>query len=161
MWPMLLVVYGTLSIMGSPWEPTITIGDVAVNWKEGIIWIGTGEVNSSRSSYAGVGVYKTTDMGKTWVHKGLDESHHIGKIVLNPLSAKVAWVAVLGHLYSTNPQRGIYKTTDGGETWKQTPRTLKFYTLPLGREVVRHGISMEWAVKPAFIKASMVAKLGS
>ncbi|MBK8143533.1 MAG: hypothetical protein IPK62_00360 [Bacteroidetes bacterium] len=101
-------------------EAVITIGDVAVNWNENTIWIGTGEVNSSRSSYAGVGVYKSTDMGKTWKHRGLEESHHIGKIILHPKNNKIAWVAVLGHLYSTNPQRGIYKTMDGGETWKQT-----------------------------------------
>jgi photosystem II stability/assembly factor-like uncharacterized protein len=101
-------------------EATITIGDVAVNWNEKTIWVGTGEVNSSRSSYAGVGVYKSTDMGKTWKHKGLEESHHIGKIILHPKSNKIAWVAVLGHLYTTNAQRGIYKTIDGGETWNQT-----------------------------------------
>ncbi|HMT36808.1 MAG TPA: hypothetical protein PKC41_13190, partial [Chitinophagaceae bacterium] len=65
-------------------EATITIGDIAVNWKHNLIWIGTGEDNSSRSSYAGVGLYTSNDRGKTWVHKGLPESHHIGKIILHP-----------------------------------------------------------------------------
>jgi photosystem II stability/assembly factor-like uncharacterized protein len=98
----------------------ITIGDIAVNWTTKTIWIGTGEVNSSRSSYAGIGVYKSKDQGKTWQHLGLPESHHIGKIQLHPGNDNVAWVAVLGHLYSANKERGVYKTTDGGTTWKQT-----------------------------------------
>jgi len=108
---------------GSSFEPlfdeeaVMTIGDIAVNWDKDIIWVGTGEVNSSRSSYAGVGMYKSTDGGKTWQHKGLSDSHHIGRIVLHPTDANTAWVAVLGHLYSPNKERGVFKTTDGGDTW--------------------------------------------
>jgi photosystem II stability/assembly factor-like uncharacterized protein len=101
-------------------EATHTIGALAVNWKENIIWIGSGEANSSRSSYAGTGMYKSTDSGKTWLYLGLPESHHIGKIVLDPEDKNVAFVAVLGHLYSSNTERGFYKTTDGGSSWKQT-----------------------------------------
>lgn len=98
----------------------ITIGDIAVNWKTRTIWVGTGEVNSSRSSYAGIGIYKSRDNGKTWQFLGLPESQHIGKIQLHPTDDNIAWVAVLGHLYSPNKERGVYKTTDGGATWKQT-----------------------------------------
>lgn len=98
----------------------ITIGAIAVDWTSGTIWVGTGEVNSSRSSYAGLGVYKSYNRGKTWQYMGLPESHHIGKIVLHPTNKNIAWVAVLGHLYSPNIERGVYKTTDGGKTWKQT-----------------------------------------
>jgi photosystem II stability/assembly factor-like uncharacterized protein len=98
----------------------IGIGDVAVNWKSRIIWVGTGEVNSSRSSYSGIGVYKSSDNGKHWEYLGLPESQHIGKILLHPTDNNTAWVAVLGHLYSPNKERGVYKTTDGGKTWKQT-----------------------------------------
>lgn len=98
----------------------ISIGDIAVNWKTRTIWVGTGEVNSSRSSYSGIGVYKSKDEGKTWEYLGLPESHHIGKIVLHPTDDNTAWVAVLGHLYSPNKERGVYKTTDGGKSWKQT-----------------------------------------
>lgn len=101
-------------------ENTFTIGDIAVNWHTGTIWVGTGEVNSSRSSYAGLGVYKSSNNGKTWEYLGLPESQHIGKITLHPTDNNIAWVAVLGHLYSPNKERGIYKTTDGGKTWKQT-----------------------------------------
>lgn len=101
-------------------EDAITIGDIAVNWKSRTIWLGTGEVNSSRSSYSGVGMYKSTDNGKNWQYLGLPESHHIGKIVLHPADENTLWVAVLGHLYSANKERGVYKTTDGGKTWKQT-----------------------------------------
>ncbi|HZH63708.1 MAG TPA: hypothetical protein VEY10_02375 [Flavisolibacter sp.] len=98
----------------------LTIGDIAVNWKTGNIWVGSGEVNSSRSSYAGMGVYKSTDKGKTWKWMGLPDSHHIGKIQLHPTDDNIAWVAVLGHLYSPNTERGVYKTTDGGQTWNRT-----------------------------------------
>jgi len=99
-------------------EDAITIGDIAVNWKNRSIWIGTGEVNSSRSSYAGTGMYLSEDSGKTWMHKGLPESHHIGKVLLHPSDDKTLWVAVLGHLFSANPERGVYKSTDKGSTWK-------------------------------------------
>ncbi|MDE3254260.1 MAG: glycosyl hydrolase, partial [Bacteroidota bacterium] len=98
----------------------LTIGDIAVNWKTRTIWVGTGEVNSSRSSYAGIGIYRSDNNGKTWDYLGLPESQHIGKILLHPTDNNTVWVAVLGHLYSPNKERGIYKTTDGGKNWKQT-----------------------------------------
>ncbi|MGB0982477.1 MAG: WD40/YVTN/BNR-like repeat-containing protein [Saprospiraceae bacterium] len=101
-------------------EAVMTLGDIAVNWKDNIIWVGTGENNSSRSSYSGVGMYKSTDNGKTWQHIGLEETHHIGRIILHPTDPNTVWVAALGHLYSSNSERGIYKTTDGGKTWKHT-----------------------------------------
>jgi photosystem II stability/assembly factor-like uncharacterized protein len=101
-------------------EDAFTIGDVAVNWQTKTIWVGTGEVNSSRSSYSGTGVYKSSDNGKNWQYLGLPESHHIGKVMLHPTNNDVAWVAALGHLYSANKERGVYKTTDGGKTWKHT-----------------------------------------
>ncbi|MCC7231437.1 MAG: glycosyl hydrolase, partial [Bacteroidia bacterium] len=100
-------------------EAAITLGAIAVNWQSHTIWAGTGESNSSRSSYAGTGVYVSSDSGKTWEHRGLEDSHHIGRIVLDPSSPLTAWVAVTGHLYSPNSERGVYKTTDGGKTWKK------------------------------------------
>lgn len=101
-------------------EAVMTIGDIAVNWDKNIIWVGTGENNSSRSSYSGLGVYRSADGGKTWEHRGLEDSHHIGRIQLHPTNPDKVWVAVLGHLYSPNNERGVYVTTDGGTTWKRT-----------------------------------------
>ena len=101
-------------------EDVFSIGDIAVNWSKKIIWIGTGEVNSSRSSYSGNGVYKSSDDGKSWQYLGLPESQHIGEIILHPTNENIAWVAAMGHLYSPNKERGVYKTTDGGKTWKLT-----------------------------------------
>jgi photosystem II stability/assembly factor-like uncharacterized protein len=102
-------------------EAVMTIGDIAVNWEYGeTIWVGTGESNSSRSAYAGTGIYKSSDGGRSWRHLGLTESHHIGKIVLHPRDPNTAWVAALGHLYSANKDRGLYKTSDGGKTWQHT-----------------------------------------
>lgn len=101
-------------------QATLTIGDMYMDWKNHTLWVGTGEVNSSRSSYAGTGIYKSSDTGKTWNYVGLSESHHIGRIIVHPNNPNIAWVAVLGHLYTPNPERGIYKTEDGGKNWKQT-----------------------------------------
>ena len=99
-------------------EVVMTIGDIAIDWDNNTIWLGSGESNSSRSSYAGAGIYKSTDGGKNWQHLGLAETHHIGRILLHPDNPDIAWVAALGHLYSNNEERGIYKTTDGGKNWR-------------------------------------------
>lgn len=99
---------------------TQNVGDIAVDWKSGTIWVGTGENNSSRSSYAGIGILKSTDKGKTWQNMGLKDSHHIGRIVINPKNADEVVVGVTGHLYSNNEERGVYKTSDGGKTWQKT-----------------------------------------
>ena len=101
-------------------SPTQNIGDIAIDWKNDIIWVGTGEKNSSRSSYAGIGMLKSSNKGKTWEHIGLTDSHHISRIVINPNNPKEVVVGVIGHLYSSNKERGIFKTVDGGKTWKKT-----------------------------------------
>lgn len=99
---------------------TQNIGDIAVDWKTRTLWVGTGEKNSSRSSYAGIGVLKSTDQGKTWQNMGLPDSHHVSRIIINPNNSNEVLVAVIGHLYSPNAERGVFKTTDGGKTWKKT-----------------------------------------
>ncbi|UQD55403.1 glycosyl hydrolase [Flavobacterium sp. K5-23] len=99
--------------------PTLNCGSVAVDWKTGTIWVGTGEVNASRSSYAGIGILKSTDKGKSWENMGLPESHHISKIIISSNNPNEVTVGVTGHLYSKNKERGIYKTIDGGKTWNQ------------------------------------------
>ena len=101
-------------------SPTQNIGDIAVDWKSGTIWVGTGEKNSSRSSYAGIGMLKSTDKGKTWVNVGLLDSHHVSRILINPNNVDEVIVGVIGHLYSSNVERGIFKTVDGGKTWTKS-----------------------------------------
>jgi photosystem II stability/assembly factor-like uncharacterized protein len=104
-------------------QPTMTIGAVAATWRgtdPTVIWIGSGESNSSRSSYAGSGMFKSTDGGKSWQQTGLEETHHIGKVIVHPTNPDVVWVAAIGHLYSPNPERGVYQTTDGGKSWQKT-----------------------------------------
>ena len=101
-------------------SPTQNVGSLAVDWNTRTIWVGTGEVNSSRSSYAGIGLLRSSNNGDTWEHLGLADSHHISKILINPTNPKHMVVSVVGHLYSKNNQRGVYKTTDGGVTWEQT-----------------------------------------
>lgn len=99
-------------------ELSYTIGDFDVNWNTGEIWVGTGEVNSSRSSYAGIGMLYSNNKGETWVHKGLTDSHHIGKVIIVPEDPTTIYVAALGHLYTTNEQRGVFKSKDKGNTWQ-------------------------------------------
>lgn len=97
------------------------IGDFVLSQQNtNTLYVGTGEKNSSRSSYAGSGVYKTIDGGKTWSHLGLTNTQHISRIVLDPTDDNTVFVASLGALYSKNSDRGVYKSTDGGTTWKKT-----------------------------------------
>ena len=98
---------------------TQNVGDIAVHWDTRTIWVGTGENNASRSSYAGIGILKSNDNGKTWENVGLPNSHHIGRILINPNNPNEVVIGVTGHLYSPNSERGVYKTTDGGKTWSQ------------------------------------------
>lgn len=101
-------------------SPTQNIGDIAVDWSSETIWVGTGEKNSSRSSYAGIGMLKSTDKGKSWQNVGLLDSHHISRILINPNNTNEVVVGVIGHLYSSNDERGIFKTIDGGKTWTKS-----------------------------------------
>lgn len=100
-------------------EAVMTIGAIAVDWRSRTVWVGTGEVNSSRSSYAGVGIYKGEVGQDNWQLMGLQESQHIGKILLHPKDTNRVTVAVMGPLYSKSSNRGIFQTRDGGVTWKR------------------------------------------
>lgn len=95
-------------------ETVIFIGAIAVDWSKRHLWVGTGEVNSSRSSYAGIGVYHSADWGGDWTHIGLEESHHIGRLIPDGRDGIIA--AVLGPLYQEDPgaQRGLYRWTASG-----------------------------------------------
>jgi photosystem II stability/assembly factor-like uncharacterized protein len=109
---------------GTTWEPVFeqapstSIGDVTLAPSDpNIIWIGTGEANIFRSSMAGTGVYKSIDGGKTWEYMGLANTHTIPRIVIHPKNPDIVYVAASGHEWTNNPERGVYKTTDGGKTW--------------------------------------------
>ena len=101
-------------------EDVFSIGAIAVAPSDpNVLYLGSGEANNSRSSYWGDGVYKSTDAGESWANIGLLESHHIGRIVIHPSDPDIVYVAALGHLYSENEERGLYKTTNGGRTWQR------------------------------------------
>ncbi len=110
------------------WEPifdnalSLSIGDMAIATSNNqVMYVGTGEANAGGGSqtYDGMGVYKTTDGGQNWNYKGLQNAGSIGKVLVNPYNADECYVAVMGYLFDNNQERGVYKTTDGGETWEQ------------------------------------------
>jgi photosystem II stability/assembly factor-like uncharacterized protein len=83
------------------------------------VWMGTGANDNARSSYSGKGVFKSTDAGATWQFMGLPDSHHIARIVIHPKNPDIVYVAAIGHLFSRNEERGVFRTMDGGKTWKK------------------------------------------
>ncbi|HKS08682.1 MAG TPA: hypothetical protein VJS13_03985 [Pyrinomonadaceae bacterium] len=100
---------------------THSIGDVAIAPSDpNIVWVGTGEANNRQSSSFGDGIYKSTDGGKTFTKMGLEDSQTIARIVIDPKDPNTVYVAVLGHLFGPNKERGVYKTTDGGRSWTNT-----------------------------------------
>lgn len=104
---------------------TNNCGALAADWNNKILYVGTGEANSSRSSYPGYGVFKCefqdADTDWTlWQNIGLAATHHVSRIILHPTDANTLWVAGMGNLFSPNEERGIYKSTDAGNTWKQS-----------------------------------------
>ena len=111
---------------GTTWKPifddqsTFAMGDVAVSQSDpDVVWVGTGEVLMARSSYAGTGVFKSIDAGETWQNMGLHDSHHIGRVLIDPKNPELVYVAAIGHLYTNNRQRGLFKTADGGRSWQK------------------------------------------
>jgi photosystem II stability/assembly factor-like uncharacterized protein len=84
-----------------------------------IVWAGTGEANIFRSSQAGCGVFKSTDAGKTWQHMGLADTYTIARIVIHPKNPDIVYVAASGHEWTSNAERGVFKTSDGGKTWQK------------------------------------------
>ncbi len=101
-------------------QATVSIGDVQVfQLDSNIVWVGTGEANARNSVSWGDGVYKSTDGGKTWSNKGLNKSFQIGRIALHPTDANIVYVGALGRLWGNSEERGLYKSVDGGESWKR------------------------------------------
>jgi photosystem II stability/assembly factor-like uncharacterized protein len=99
---------------------TQSIGAVTVDQAHpDTVWVGTGEAWTRNSTSVGTGVYKSTDAGDTWKLTGLDDSERIARIVIDPKNSDVVYVAATGHLWNSNDQRGVYKSTDGGKTWQR------------------------------------------
>ncbi len=99
-------------------EEVSSIGSLAVAPSDpSVVWVGTGEPANRQSSSWGNGVYVSTDGGTTWAHKGLEDTHHIGRVLVHPTDPGTVYVAALGHLWGPNEERGVYRTRDGGETW--------------------------------------------
>jgi photosystem II stability/assembly factor-like uncharacterized protein len=102
-------------------QPVASIGAIAINQTNpDIIWVGTGESNVRNSTSIGGGIYKSVDGGETWALSGLANSERIDRIALHPTDSNIVYVAAMGTLWGPNEERGIYKTTDGGATWKRT-----------------------------------------
>lgn len=111
---------------GTTWEPifdraaTTSIGDLALDPSNpDVLWVGTGEANIFRSSMAGCGVYKSEDRGETFEHRGLGATHTIARMLVHPNDSDTVYVAASGHEWTDNPERGVYKTTDGGKSWER------------------------------------------
>ena len=100
-------------------QPVLSIGAMAIAPSDSdVVWVGTGEANDRNSSEWGDGVYRSTDGGGTWTNVGLKESRAIARIVVHPTKPEVAYVAAMGNLWKDGGERGLYKTTDAGKTWK-------------------------------------------
>jgi photosystem II stability/assembly factor-like uncharacterized protein len=111
---------------GNTWDPlfekqaTSSIGSIAVSDSDpNVIYVGTGEACIRGDISFGDGVYRSNDGGKTWANIGLKETRHIGAVIIHPTNPDVAFVAALGHAYGPNPERGIFRTRDGGKTWEK------------------------------------------
>jgi photosystem II stability/assembly factor-like uncharacterized protein len=101
-------------------QPFASIGAIAVaESNPGVIYVGTGESCLRGNISYGNGMYKSTDGGKTWAYIGLKETQHIARVVVDPKNSNLVYVAALGHAYGANPERGVYRTTDGGKTWEK------------------------------------------
>ncbi|GAA4342318.1 WD40/YVTN/BNR-like repeat-containing protein [Flaviaesturariibacter amylovorans] len=101
-------------------QPTLNIGSLAIQQSNpNIVWVGTGEGNPRNSINIGEGIYKTLDGGRTWKRMGLEKTRNIHRILIDPTNPDVVYAGVIGNPYAEHPERGVYKTTDGGNSWKQ------------------------------------------
>jgi photosystem II stability/assembly factor-like uncharacterized protein len=111
---------------GIKWDPifekevTASIGSVAIQQSNpSVIWVGTGEGNPRNSLNGGYGIYKSLDAGRTWKSMGLEKTRHIHRVIIHPTNPDIVYAAAIGSPWGEHPERGVYKTTDGGKTWKK------------------------------------------
>jgi photosystem II stability/assembly factor-like uncharacterized protein len=101
-------------------QPIASIGAIGVAPSNpNIVYVGTGEADMRSQISYGNGMYKSTDAGKSWTHIGLDNTRQIGRVLVDPQNPEIVFVAALGHVYGANPDRGVYRTRDGGATWQK------------------------------------------
>ena len=101
-------------------QPIASIGDIGLSKSNpDVLYVGTGEANNRNSSPWGAGVFKSTDGGENWTFVGLKETRHISRVVVHPTDPDIAYVGAMGHLWGFNEERGVYKTTDGGQSWEK------------------------------------------
>ena len=113
-----------------------SVGAIAVSSSDpNIIYVGMGETTIRGNVSHGDGVYKSTDGGKTWMHMGLEDTRHIGKVRIHPQNPDLVYVAALGHAHGANKQRGVYRSTDGGKTWEQV--------LFVNKDIGAHDLAMD------------------
>src|SRR5215212_7324239 len=99
-------------------QPILNIGSLTIQQSNpSVVWVGTGEGNPRNSLNLGEGIYKSLDAGKTWKRMGLEKTRNLHRVIIDPANPNVVYVAAIGNPYADHPERGVYKTTDGGETW--------------------------------------------
>jgi photosystem II stability/assembly factor-like uncharacterized protein len=113
--------------MGVSWFPifdslaVLTVGDIAIDPQNtNVIYVGTGEANGGHNNFPGGGVFKSTDAGSTWNFLGLEETTSIGRVLVHPTNSNIVYLAAVGSYFAPNPERGVYKSTDGGVTWNKS-----------------------------------------
>jgi hypothetical protein len=154
-------------------ESTFTIGDIEVSKSNPeVVWVGTGENLMARSSFAGTGVFKSIDGGKSWQDMGLHDTHHIGRVVIHPDDPDIVYVAAIGHQYSFNEERGLFKEEKRGTrffisatksawwTWRWTHRITGFCMLRCGGRIERPGILWAEEKNVGYTKQQMGEKPG-
>ncbi len=142
--------------------PVSSIGAIAIAPSQpDVVYVGTGDVSMVGGSVnMGNGVYKSTDAGKTWRHIGLDDSEHIGNMWVDPRNPDTVLVAALGRTYSKSEQRGVFKTTDGGRTWKKVlykDDTTGAIDIVFAPNNSRSGTWPLWSTTPAPARAPLLS----
>jgi len=139
--------------LGATWTnlfttvPVISVGDIAIDpTNEQVLYCGTGEANSSSFSFLGNGIYKSTDAGVTWEHMGLTNSAYIGRVIVDYSNPQRIFVAACGNLFTTSDERGVYRSTDGGQSWE---RVLYINDSTAAIDIVQH------PTNPQILYASM------